>query len=79
MVFSLARADGNEEHYFIDSILHQAFGMSECSGPHAMATDNGFRLGSVGRTMVGCKTKISEPDADGCGEILLAGRHVFIG
>jgi len=53
--------------------------MSECSGPHAMATPQAFRLGSVGRTMEGCVTKIATPDKDGNGEILMGGRHVFMG
>lgn len=44
-----------------------------------MALDNAFRLGSVGKTMVGCRTKIGNPGADGSGEILMGGRHITMG
>jgi len=44
-----------------------------------MATEKAFRLGSVGKTMIGCETKIDNPDKDGCGEILLRGRHITMG
>ena len=67
------------DHSLTFDVFMQAFGMSECSGPHCMATDNAFRVGSVGKTMVGCRTKIANPDADGNGEMLLGGRHVTMG
>lgn len=63
----------------LNIVVNEAYGMSECSGPHAMATNSAFRLGSVGKTMVGCTTKISQPDKDGNGEILMGGRHVCMG
>lgn len=53
--------------------------MSESSGPHCMATGDSYRLGSVGRTMVGCTTRIANPDADGNGEIVMGGRHITMG
>jgi len=63
----------------LNVVVTEAYGMSECSGPHCMATGEHFRLGSVGKTMVGCRTKIGNPDADGCGEVLMGGRHVTMG
>lgn len=53
--------------------------MSECSGPHTMATDFSFRVGSVGKTMTGCVTKIDKPNSEGNGEICMMGRHLTIG
>lgn len=63
----------------LNIVVTEAYGMSECSGPHCMATGSAYRIGSVGKTMVGCKTKISNPDKDGNGEILMGGRHVCMG
>lgn len=53
--------------------------MSETSGVHTISTDSGFKLESVGRTIPGAKTKISNPDEDRQGEICLQGRHIFMG
>jgi len=63
----------------LNVVVTEAYGMSECSGPHCMATGDSYRLGSVGKTMVGCTTKISSPDTDGNGEIVMGGRHVTMG
>lgn len=38
-----------------------------------------FRLGSVGRTIPGLKTKLDNPDSNGEGEICMYGRHIFMG
>jgi long-chain-fatty-acid--CoA ligase ACSBG len=38
-----------------------------------------FRIGSVGREFPGVSTVINNPDEDGNGEILMDGRHVFMG
>lgn len=44
-----------------------------------MALESAFRIGSVGKTLEGCHTKIDNPGPDGSGEILLGGRHVTMG
>lgn len=78
-----AAAPLNKEikEYFlsIDIIILDAFGMSECSGGHSICTPDQFKLGSVGRTIYGFKTKVNNPDSNGEGEICMYGRHVFMG
>jgi long-chain-fatty-acid--CoA ligase ACSBG len=63
----------------LNIVVTEVYGMSECSGPHAMAIESAFRLGSVGRTIMGATTKLAKPDADGNGEICMGGRHVSMG
>ncbi|XP_014897101.1 long-chain-fatty-acid--CoA ligase ACSBG2-like [Poecilia latipinna] len=58
--------------------VKELYGMSESSGPHAVSIHE-YRIGSVGKVMAGCKTKLDKPDADGNGEICFWGRHVFMG
>lgn len=38
-----------------------------------------FRLGSIGRTVPGLKTKLDNPDSNGEGEVCMYGRHIFMG
>ncbi|XP_068461300.1 long-chain-fatty-acid--CoA ligase ACSBG2-like isoform X2 [Clinocottus analis] len=59
--------------------LLELYGMSECSCPHTISSDTYYRLTSCGKKMPGCKTKLVNPDEDGCGEICMWGRHVFMG
>ena len=47
----------------------EMYGMSECSGLHSANALNSWRLGSVGKTLAGRKTKIVEPDESGEGEV----------
>ncbi|CAG7784884.1 unnamed protein product [Allacma fusca] len=63
----------------LNIVVTEVYGMSECSGPHCMAIDSAFRIGSCGKTLPGCVTQIRSPDADGNGEILMGGRHVSMG
>lgn len=63
----------------LNIVVTEVYGMSECSGPHCMAIETAFRLGSCGKTLPGCMTHIRDPDADGNGEILMGGRHVGMG
>ncbi|KAL0279341.1 UNVERIFIED_CONTAM: hypothetical protein PYX00_000926 [Menopon gallinae] len=63
----------------LDVLVLDAFGMSETSGVQTLSTEYGFKLESVGRTIPGAKTKISNPDEDRQGEICLQGRHIFMG
>ena len=59
----------------IDIPIMELFGQSECTGPHAVNTYTAFKLGSVGRPMLGTETKIDP----GNGELLYRGRHIFAG
>ncbi|XP_038632592.1 long-chain-fatty-acid--CoA ligase ACSBG2 isoform X2 [Scyliorhinus canicula] len=59
--------------------LYELYGMSESTGPHTVSVPDSFRISSCGKVMPGCRTKILNPDADGCGEICFWGRHVFMG
>ena len=68
-------------YYFhsLDVCLTDIYGMSESSGPHTCCFPRAFKVGSVGRTVPGCHTKILSPDRDGNGEICMAGRNVGMG
>ncbi|XP_072338674.1 long-chain-fatty-acid--CoA ligase ACSBG2 isoform X2 [Scyliorhinus torazame] len=59
--------------------LYELYGMSESTGPHTISVPDNFRISSCGKVMPGCRTKILNPDEDGCGEICFWGRHVFMG
>lgn len=63
----------------IDILIFDAFGMSEVGGPHSICHNNAFGFDTIGAALPGMKTKIIEPDSNGCGEICLYGRHVFMG
>lgn len=69
------------KHYFmsIDLPVVEGFGMSESAGPHCVGTVDRFSLESVGQTLSGAETRLDNCDADGQGEILMRGRHVFMG
>lgn len=67
--------------YFLslDMPILEAFGMSESTGGHCMATVHDPTFESIGRNAPGTQTKIVNPDAKGHGEICLRGRHVCMG
>jgi long-chain-fatty-acid--CoA ligase ACSBG len=48
-------------------------------GMQSMETPWCFRLGSAGQNFLGVRTVIDNPDNEGNGEILMDGRHVFMG
>jgi len=50
------------------------YGLSETSAPAAMGVDGSSRLGTVGRAITGSEIRIAND-----GEIMIKGRHVFIG
>ena len=47
----------------------EMYGMSESSGLHSANALDNWRLGSVGKTLSGRKTKIVDPDENGEGEV----------
>ncbi|XP_063598526.1 long-chain-fatty-acid--CoA ligase ACSBG2-like isoform X2 [Penaeus indicus] len=63
----------------LDIPLTEIYGMSESSGPHTIGLEKAFKMGSCGRTVPGCYTKLDNPDADGNGEVCMGGRHVSMG
>ena len=54
--------------------LSEIYGMSESSGPTTLSLPGDFRVGSSGRTLKGTQIKLADD-----GEILIKGKHVFMG
>merc|ERR550534_449655 len=64
----------------LDIPILEAYGMSESTGPHCVnSVVKGFQKSAAGKTTPGAITKIQNPDKDGNGEILMGGRHIFMG
>lgn len=63
----------------LDIPILDAYGMSECGGAHTLTLKNKQRLGCVGTTLPGFRTKLDNPDDTGEGEVCMHGRHVFMG
>lgn len=59
----------------LDVPIMEAYGLSECSGPHTVNTLSTFKFGSVGKPMPGTKTKLYIDS----NELCCSGRHVFAG
>ncbi len=57
----------------------QGYGLSECAPMGALNPENKPKSASVGIAFPGCGAMISEPGADGVGEILLSGENVMLG
>jgi long-subunit acyl-CoA synthetase (AMP-forming) len=54
--------------------LYEVYGMSECTGPATQSLPNAYRTGTVGKVLDGAELRIAED-----GEILVRGKHVFLG
>ncbi|XP_017770616.1 PREDICTED: long-chain-fatty-acid--CoA ligase ACSBG2 [Nicrophorus vespilloides] len=80
-VSAAAPLSADIKKYFmsIDIPVMEAFGMSEAGGAHTISTEHAFGFSTIGMTLPGCKTKISNPDKEGQGEICMYGRHIFMG
>jgi long-chain-fatty-acid--CoA ligase ACSBG len=59
----------------LDIPIMELFGQSECTGPHAVNGYDAFKVGTVGRPLIGTETKIDEAT----GELCYRGRHIFAG
>lgn len=59
--------------------IFEVYGMSESSGPHAVAVPQSFYITSVGKEFPGATTLLGDCDKEGNGEICMGGRHVFMG
>jgi long-chain-fatty-acid--CoA ligase ACSBG len=68
------------KNYFLslDLPLREMYGMTEVT-VHCMSTKDSSINGTVGRNINGTETKILNPDENGCGEICVKGRNVFMG
>lgn len=54
--------------------IAHSFDTQECSGPHTLNTYKAFKIGTVGRPLLGTETKLGDGD-----ELLYRGRHIFAG
>ncbi len=57
----------------------QGYGLTETSGAATATFETDNQVGSVGKPLKGSEIKISEPDKDGVGEVLIRGGIVFSG
>jgi len=82
-IFASAAAPMSSElkRYFlsVDLPIVEAFGMSESSGAQCFGDLDDFNLDSIGKPLPGTETLIINKDEKGHGEILMKGRHVFMG
>lgn len=63
--------------YFATLDIHvfEVFGQSECTGPHTVSFVNNWKIGYVGRPIIGTQSKIDPTN----GEFCYRGRHIFMG
>ena len=54
--------------------ITEVYGMSENTGPGTVATPDNYKTGTAGPAMIGTEVKIADD-----GEVLMRGRHVFMG
>ena len=57
----------------------QGYGLTETSPVVAIETSKEYKLGSIGKTLPKVKAKISEPNKDGIGELIVKGPTVMLG
>jgi len=55
--------------------IFEIYGQSECTGPQCVDSLKAFKLGTVGRPLLGTESRI----ASDTGELLYQGRHIFSG
>lgn len=67
--------------YFLslDLPIFQIYALSESSGCHSFSVVGSPSLETIGKGMPGTLTKIRDPDVNGHGEMMIKGRHVFMG
>jgi|TARA_B110001450_G_C17619057_1_gene480432 long-chain-fatty-acid--CoA ligase ACSBG len=63
----------------IDMPLMNMYGLSETTGSATVNSPNDFSLDHCGEMLAGTHIKITEQDAEGKGEIRIAGRHIMMG
>lgn len=81
-VFSGAAPITKETLEFFISLglpLCEVYGMSESTGPHCVGITHSNRVTSVGALERYNRSKLINKDADGCGELCVMGRHIYMG
>lgn len=81
MVTGAAPMSVDTKKYFLslDMPILDVYGMSETTGGHSLSTLEAPTFETSGKAMPGIKTKITNPDENGHGEVNIQGRHVFMG
>ncbi len=76
-----SRLDPTIKKYFLDLgiSLRQGYGLTETSPVVSAQRHFDRNLDSVGQVIEGVEVRIREPDADGCGELLVRGPNVMLG
>jgi len=59
----------------LDIPVYEAFGQSECTGPHTFSYSHCWKIGTCGRPMKGTVTRLDPTN----GELCYRGRHIFMG
>ena len=59
--------------------LCEVFGMSESTGPHSVGVTRMNRISSIGALNPIMRSRLANIDSDGCGELQINGRHIFMG
>uniref|UniRef100_A0A7S2UWN0 AMP-dependent synthetase/ligase domain-containing protein n=1 Tax=Fibrocapsa japonica TaxID=94617 RepID=A0A7S2UWN0_9STRA len=55
--------------------IYEIFGQSECTGPHTLNTPDAWKIGTIGRPLLGSESRVAE----GTGELQYRGRHIMMG
>ncbi|XP_065912809.1 long-chain-fatty-acid--CoA ligase ACSBG2-like isoform X2 [Dysidea avara] len=63
----------------VNIVLHEMYGMTETTGPTTISVERAMRYRAAGKEPSGVKLRINNPDVSGQGEVLIFGRHVFMG
>lgn len=81
LVSGAAPISPDVKKYFmsLDLPLMEAFGMSETTGGHAVTSPYDYNFETIGKTLPGTQTKIINKDEKGHGEVVIKGRHIFMG
>lgn len=76
-----AQLDQDIERRYRDLGLNimQAYGLTETSPIISLSSNEGYRLGSVGRAVPSVEARISDPDENGVGELVVRAPSVMMG
>jgi long-chain acyl-CoA synthetase len=73
------KADVSRDFFFLGLPLLQGYGLTETSPVVSVNPLDRIRFASSGKPVPGVDVRIAEPDADGVGEVTIAGDNVMIG